>query len=191
MNSKLKKWQHAALSAAILLVLSAVVYVLFIEPAVSGRVEFYNRLDQLQFQYQKLSNAIDKTDALRTEIIALKQDKPDQSGFLEEKVETLAAADLQNRIKNLVSSFDGNLISTQVIQNQEDTIFPEITIKVHMRGDIETLQKLLYELRSSQPVLLVDNLLIQARNVNRRRRIQQNADQLEIRFDITGFIYRT
>ena len=191
MNLQLTKWQHAAVSLILLFVLLLVVYMVFIKPAVTGRVEFYDRLEELQFQYEKLSNSINQTGALKAEIASLKSDKPDQAGFLEEKAEALAAADLQNHIKNLISNNGGNLISTQVIQTQENEIFPDITIKVHMRGNIETLQKILYELHSTQPVLLLNNFLVQARNINRRSRIRQNEDQLEIRFDITGFIYRS
>lgn len=190
MNRRLNPRQHTAASLAILVLLLLAVYFVLIAPAVKSRSDFQGRFEELQFQYTRLNNSINRMEALRREISQLKKTQPDQGGFLENKPDALAAADLQNTIKNLVSNNDGNLISTQVIMNKDEEIFPDIKLKVHMRGTIEALQKILFELVNNQPVLFMDNILIQSRNTSGRR-VQRDADQLEIRFDVTGYIYKS
>ncbi len=61
-------------------------------------------------------------------------------------------------------------------------------MKMHVRGTIESLRQILYTFDTGQPLLFLDNLLIQ-----KRRRSDEpaprNADLLDIRFDVTAFIY--
>lgn len=184
--------RHALLSLGLLLSVIALLFSVLVLPAINGRLEFHNRLSELQFQYAKFQHIVQQSGALQEELAQLQNAQTDQSGFLEEKPEALAAADLQKQIKTLIDTNGGNLISTQVVKSRagETGVFPEVTIKVHMRSDIEALQKLLYQLASSETVLQVDNLLIQKRRQGGGRRARRDANLLEIRFDTTGYIYQ-
>lgn len=190
MNRRLSPRQHAAASLSILVLLLLAVYLGVIEPALKSRGEFRDRFEELQFQHARLNHSIERMQSLRSEIGRLKKTQPDQGGFLEEKPDALAAADLQNTIKDLVSNSGGNLISTQVVMNQGKEIFPDIKLKVHMRGTINAMQKLFFDLGNNQPVLLMDNVLIQSRNTGTRR-VRPDVDQLEIRFDVTAYVYKS
>lgn len=182
--------QHAALSLIILVLVIAVSLYGLLYPAVSLRMSYLDRLERLRFQYEKLEQAVGQTENLRQEVNELKQLQPDRSGYLENQPVALAAADLQKYFSNMVAQAGGNLISTQVIRDKEDTLFPRIAIKAHLRCDIESLQKVLYRLRAGNPVLLVDNLMIQNRNTPGPRRGQQDSDVIEVRFDISGYMYQ-
>lgn len=191
MSPGLTQRQHAAASLFVLLALLFSAYIFLISPAISERARFHDRLAELRFQYEKLAHTIGRVDDIRAELERLSSSQPDQTGFLEQKQEALAAADLQKHINSLISVTGGNVISTQVLRSApEETLFPGITIKVHMRGNMESLQELLYRFKTGQPVLLIDNLLIQKRNVSSTRRNQQEDKELDIRFDATGFIYQ-
>ena len=190
---KLDQRQHMVLALGLLIACLIVVFAGVIWPAVSSRLRFYEAVDDMQFQYTRFSRVAAQTDMLRQEVVRLKKQQDDLTGFLDEKPEALAAADLQKQIKILVEENKGNLISTQVVQSPEQSVtqspFPQIHIQVHMRGDIEVLKKLLYQVASSNVVLLINDVHVQSRQRRGRRR-QLEEELLEIRFSVTGFMYK-
>lgn len=180
------------LSLILLLAALAGAYLVLVKPAIAGRQNFHTRLDKLRFQYTRLSASLSHIDAIRADLKKLKQQPTDKTGFITDKQRALAAADLQRHINTLISSSGGDLISTQVTPDKNDKeTFPAITVKVHVRADIDALQKLLYQLAAGNPVLTTDNLLIQSRNTGLPGRRQREENQLDVRFDVTGFIYRS
>ena len=181
--------QHALLAAGLMLVAAGLLYFILVWPSLAGRTIFLERLERLQFQQQKLTETVALTPFLEKELAVLSGLEIDQSGFLEQKPRDLAAADLQRQLSLLIDAAGGSLVSTQVLPNkEEEDIFPAITMKMHMRGTIESLRQILYTFDTGQPLLFLDNLLIQ-----KRRRSDEpaprDADLLDIRFDVTAFIY--
>ncbi len=190
MKHQLNNWQHSTISVLMLLVCLLVLYIILIMPAVSGRSDVRERLEELQFQFAKYDQSAKQIQQLQKELEQLNNLQADQTGFLEEKPDALAAAELQKHIKSLIESNGGNLISTQVVKNDNDDLFPKVTIKVHMRGGIETLQKILYRLTADSPVLLINNVMLQKRHQAAGRRARRGVNQIETRFEITGFIFQ-
>ena len=198
MNKNIARWQHSFISVSILILVLALLYYLLIFPAINSHAELNEQFDDLQFQYSRFSRSINQIESIKEQLQNFQQSQTDQSGFLEEKSEALAAADLQTQIKNLIESSDANLVSTQVIRNQTEDIFPSVTIKVHMRSNIESTQQVLHQLESDKTILLIDNLYIQMRNqsVSRnartrlRNRQRVNLGTMDVRFEITGFIFQ-
>ena len=183
--------QHMALSAALALVAAGLLFFTLVWPALSTRAAFHERLELLQFQQQKFTAAAARAPALEKELETLAGVKTDQGGFLEEKPRDLAAADLQQLLASLIEQSGGELISTQVLQEIEnESVFPEITVKVYLRGATESLQELVYRLEINRPLLLLDNLLVQKRRLGDPGS-RNEADELEIRFDVTAFIYQS
>ncbi len=197
MTMKLNNFQHAVISMGILILILVLLYAVLILPAVSARAEFQDRFEEMQFQYSRFAGSENQLQRLQRELVQLKGMQLNLASFLEEKPQALAAAELQKHIKSLIESNNGNLISTQVIQQKENTeAFPPVTVKVHMRGNIESLQGILYRLATEHPVLLIDNLFLQTRNIaasrnlQRRGRVRHGADLIEARFEITGYIFQ-
>lgn len=190
MRFELAKWQHATLSFLILIVFIILLYLTIISPALHARSEFNERFSELQFQAAKLSKSITHIENISDDLKSLKESGADRSGFLGNKSESLAAADLQEILNQLISDNTGNVLSTQVLRNDEEGLFPKVTVKVHMQGDIESLQKILYQIQSGNLVLILDNLFIQSRPLNRLlQRTGSERSPLDVRFDVTGFIY--
>jgi len=186
---KLDERKHAVISLTILIAGLALFYTVIIQPGLSSRMMFQERYEEIQFQFSKLGDPENKSHQLKNELKKLGSQETDKTGFLENKPEALAAADLQKHIKSLIESNAGEMISTQVVQHKDIDTFPQVTIKVHLRGNIEALRNILYRLNTDLPVLLIDNFLVQARQGSGRGRAQRGADQLEVRFDLTGFMY--
>lgn len=192
MNRMIKRpREHMALSAALALGAAGLLFFILVWPALSARAAFHERLELLQVRQQKFTAAAARAPALEKELEALAGVKADQGGFLEEKPRALAAADLQQLLGSLIEQSGGSLVSTQVLEEiNNDSVFPEITVKVYLRGATEVLQKLMYRLEINRPLLLPDNLLVQKRQQGDAGG-GRDADELEIRFDVTAFIYQS
>jgi len=192
MKLELKHWQHALLSVGILLLGLFFLYYLLVSPALANRANFNGRYDELELQLAKYKKAEQQLEQLKNQISQLNDNPSKKAYFLKNKPDTLAAADLQKQLKTLIESNDGQIVSTQPIEDQDKNLFSKVTIKLHMRGNINALQETLYGLEFSKPLLFVDNIIIQnraRRSASARKKPNANADQLDIRFDVTGYIF--
>jgi general secretion pathway protein M len=102
---------------------------------------------------------------------------------------TLAAANLQERVKSAVQQAGGSLTSTQVLEPEPLGDFERISVNVRMTGPTPVLQKSLYALESALPLLVVDDLLVVSRRAARRKRGQNvvQQDRLDVRYRVIGF----
>ena len=182
--------QHALIAAGLMVVAGGLLYFILVWPALAGRTTFNEHLERLQFQQQELTEIVALTPILEKELTGLTGLEIDRSGFLEQNTRDLAAADLQKQLSLLIEESGGSLISSQVLAGTEEdeTIFPEITMKMHMRGTITSLREILYKFNTGQPLLFTDNLLIQKKQRGDEP-ARRDSDTLDIRFDVTAFIY--
>ncbi len=186
----LHRWQHATLSLLILLGLIMLIVFACVRPAISYYQERQTGLVAQQDRLQRYRAIAAQKDKL---IPFYKQQNKtiDQQHFLTQMEPSLAAAKLQEKIKKLLTTYQGQLISTQPVLAKGDDFFTPVMIRVNMKSDITTLLEVLYSLESSQPLAYIDNLQIQrigaARNNNRRR---TNADikPLNTRFDLKVYM---
>lgn len=102
---------------------------------------------------------------------------------------TLAAANLQERVKSVVGKAGGSLTSTQVLEPEPLGDFERISVNVRMTGPTPALQKSLYALESAFPLLVIDDLLVVSRRAARRKRGQKvvQQDRLDVRYRVIGF----
>jgi general secretion pathway protein M len=171
--------------AALVVVLS---YVLLIGPLV-GQYRYYDeKLVALSHQlHQHQALAKDRT-ANRRLLDQLKRRDLAKQYYLASGKPALASAELQQRIKRLIDRNQAELISTQVVSGQRGDRSPEVTVKVRLRGHIGALQKVLYTLETSSPILFLDNVVIQASPSRRRAKSsgQAGRKRLTISFDVSG-----
>lgn len=187
MNSKFSHWQHALLSMSTLLILIAAFYFILIQPAIATKKENLERIDNLSFQLNKFSNAETQIKQIRNEIDSLNSSDTNKDDFLEAGAPAIVAANLQKKLKTIIESSGGNLVSTHAITGKDDDVYPKVTIKVHMQVDMNALQAVLYSLTTNKPLLFTDNLLIQRRHTSSKRQ-NRNTGLLEVRFDVTGYL---
>lgn len=189
--------QDSVLAVGILIAALLLLYAIIIMPAFSKRNEYAQQIEELQFQYIRFNKLANQRDNIREQLDNLRQHQTDTSGFLEDKPVSLAAAELQNRIKNIIESRNGNLISAQVVQHDSNAPFPEIRIRFQIRAGIETLQQVFYALESGKPTLLLDNIYLQKRNRRvslrsaKNNRGEQQAELIDARFEVTGYIFHS
>ena len=105
---------------------------------------------------------------------------------------TLAAADLQERVKAAVQASGGSLTSTQILDPEKVSSFDRVFVNVRMTGTTPAVQESLYALESGQPMLVIDDLLVVTRRTTARLTARQTGqqDQLDVRFKVSGFYQR-
>ncbi len=176
---------HALLAVGITLALLGALCYALLWPALSSRSSATERLAALHFQQQRfaqLALSPPGPDAAPALLVG-----PDPSGFLAEQAPALAAAHLQQVLSDLVAEAGGVLLSSQVISgNADNSLFPAVTVKASLSGSMATLHQLLYRIESHRPVLIPDNLLAHTRTAGN----PAEPDDLDIRFDVTAFIYQ-
>lgn len=190
MSIKLSQWQHGLISTGILLLVIIALFLVIIQPALMSQNENRERIETLSFQLNKFSNAENKIEQVKKEIKELIETETNQGNFLVGDSPAVIAANLQKEIKTIVQANGGNLISTHAITDKNDGSYPEVTIKVHMKVDMEALQAVLYNLTIYKPLLFTDNVLIQRRAISSRRK-NNNSGLIEVRFDVTGYLNKS
>lgn len=166
-------------------------------------------LQPLYLQYQQYEESIDRSRRLieryaelgaAAEELAGLVDKVRSegrlaSGYLSGESVELAGADMQEHLKRIVENSGGLLASSQMLAVETEGETRKLGIRVAMRGDIETLQKALYDFETASPYFFVDQLTIQAsrwalREARGRSSRRQRGDpsELQVRFDVYAFM---
>ncbi len=187
----LNRWQHATLSLLILLGLIMLIVFACVRPAISYYQERQTELVAQQDRLQRYRAVAAQKDKLIPFYKQQQNKTVDQQHFLTQMAPSLAAAKLQENIKELLTEHQGQLISTQPVLAKGDDFFTPVMIRVNMKSDITTLLEVLYSLESSQPLAYIDNLQIQRTNAtrnNNRRRTNADLKPLNTRFDLKVYM---
>ena len=187
MNNLSPDLRQRIYSLGILFLVILAFYSILIQPAISARIIYTERIEDLMFQSSKFSLSSQDSVSLNEEIANLKKQNPDKNNFLENKAPAIVAADLQKKIKALVESSGGNLVSTHALTDGKEKLFSKITVKVHMRTDIKALRGVFYQIAINEPLLFTENILIQKSRARSRKK-QRVDNQIEVRFDVSGYM---
>ena len=178
-----------ALALALAVGTGAVLYAALFEPLwISHRNFQQSRLQSaaLLAKYQRLGGAV---EALEAELAAVQTAQAAQAGFFPGESSSLAAAELQNHVKNIVRLAGEELKSTQVLPVQKEADAERVTIQVQLPLRIQSLQQVLHSLESGAPFVFIDNIDVRRRQVRLRGLQNKNEDvNLDVRFDLTGYM---
>ena len=116
------------------------------------------------------------------------------AGYLEGPSDALAAAQLQDRVKDAVEAAGGELRSTRILPAEPVDASPgtrRTALRVQMIVSIAGLADVLYDLEEGQPYIMIDELSV--RNQRERRRRRRNAQEagepkLDVSLQLSGFV---
>jgi general secretion pathway protein M len=178
------------LAAAILLALVSIVLSGFVQPLVDDYRESKASIDRLEAAMRR-SHVGDRDIAqLQAELAALKKRQPSTGGFLQGTNESIAAAQLQDRLKTSVEGAKGEIRSTQILPSRDDGKFRRITVRAQISLSTAALQRAFYDVESSPTFLFLDNVIIRARSVPQDRNKVAQDPVLDVSFDLSGYIRR-
>jgi general secretion pathway protein M len=128
------------------------------------------------------------TAVLQAELARLKQRQTSATGLVPATNESLAAAQLQDRLKSTLEAAHGELRSTQILPARTEGRYRRVTIRAQAAARITALQHVLYSLESAPPFLFLDNVEIRARPDQSGRSGAAEDPNLEIRLDLFGYM---
>ncbi len=154
------------------------------------RMQFYDAAaSQSADRIERYQRLLDSRPLLEKRLKALRQDLRKRNYFIAAANPELAAAELQNRVKKIITGAGGKLISTQKLDADKDGDTQEIKIKVRMKGDVEALAKVLYELEAQLPIIMVQDISIRSRRtVKGRRQNRVEGYELDVSFGLVGYL---
>jgi general secretion pathway protein M len=134
--------------------------------------------------------------ALQPQLVARLEEERAQAdavaGYLEGPSDALAAAQLQDRVKEVVETAGGELRSTRILPAESIESSPgtrRTALRVQMIVSIESLAEILYELEAGQPYVLIDELSVRSQRERRRSRRQDDGDpKLDVSLELSGFV---
>lgn len=187
--------QSRMLALVILLVVVVAIVMLILNPLYNRYVSASDEIDELEHQisvYQRVASGLIDSEA---ELESLQQNNPIAGLYLSETKPTLAAAELQQTLNRMVSQTGGQVVSTQILQRNTETVLPTVALQVHVRSEIDELVALMHQVESGEPLLFIENLVISSavrrapQRVNRARRnqpVRRQLPSLDVRFDLIG-----
>jgi general secretion pathway protein M len=195
MNGQVSLPLRRTLAITILLALVSVVLSGIIQPLLDDYRRAKASVDRLEAAIQRSQTADRDVTRVQAELAALKKRQASAGGFLQGTNESIAAAQLQHRLKTSVESAKGEVRSTQNLPSRDDGNFRRITVRAQISLGMAGLQRAFYDLESSAPFLFLDNIIIRARSVpqDRNKAAQEPVIQdpvLEVSFDLSGYMRR-
>ncbi len=132
--------------------------------------------------YRRLAGS---EDTMQQELAALKRRNPAAGYFVNGETRALAAAKMQQYLKQIVDQNGGELISTQIVQQDESE--GSATLRVFLRTGADASPQILYLLESGRPLLFIDKLTISARLARGSTPGATPLVSLDMNFDVTGY----
>lgn len=190
MMARLGRVQRRVVAVALLIVVVTLVATLIVAPLWRAYSDNRSAIAQSREDIVRFSRLAADIDELEASLARLRESDPVAGFVLGQGSVPLAAADLQERLKTVVTASGGALTSTQVLPVDAAGPFRRITVNVRMAVSTAALQQVLHQLEAGLPYLVVDELVILARHARNRRARQggQVQDLLDVRFNLSGFM---
>jgi general secretion pathway protein M len=190
MITRLTALQRRAAALALAAAAVGLGYGGLVYPIVEGHRQLDERIASLRHRVEQYKRLAKDREALQQTLEQRKRMDVAKNYYLSERNPALAAGELQGLVKRAVEQAKGELISTQVTGGQRAERSAEVTVKVQVRGDVRTLQKMLYALESARPILFVNNLSVGALPLARAARLPAQAataKDLLITLDVSAY----
>jgi general secretion pathway protein M len=175
---------------ALLVALLGATYLLVLQPIVAAHRHADEQIAHLEQLLEGFHRAGGSRAALQARLDQLQDRAASQTAYMGAASDALAAANLQEFVKQLVESNGGRLLSTVILPAHDDPPFRRIAIKVRIIVSTPQARQIFYALDTADLLLFVDNVHIRGQQ-SRPRRDEVEADvQLDVRFDLYGYMHR-
>jgi general secretion pathway protein M len=188
MNRALSPGISRALAIAILVAFVALIFSWVVAPLWDSYSEAHSETERLASALARANGAGPSLSALRAELAELNKGHGSTVGFLPAANESLAAAELQGKLKAAVDAVRGELRSVQTLPAKDEGPFRRVSISGQIAVTLPALQRVLYGLETATPLLFLDNVEIRARPV--RAGHETEAPMLDVRFDVSAYMRR-
>ncbi|MEM7021856.1 MAG: type II secretion system protein GspM [Pseudomonadota bacterium] len=169
-------------------------YALVVVPVMSAFQENGEAIERAETLLQRQRALADQRPLLEERLGEQQEQAETVAGYLEGPSDALAAAQLQDRVKDVVEAAGGELRSTRILPAEPIDASPgtrRTALRVQMIVSIAGLAEVLYDLEEGQPYIMIDELSV--RNQRERRRRRRNAPdtgepKLDVSLQLSGFV---
>lgn len=145
--------------------------------------------DQLKVYYRVARHSEEYESAYQ--LLQRKQQKDRR--YLQSETESLATAELQRTVKQIISRNKGEVLSAQVIRSTEEEDFMRVSVRIRMKSSLEDMVKAVHALEANKPYLFIDNVTVRSRNKARRRipstkEIEEAIAKLDVDMQVSGYM---
>lgn len=189
LSPKRSRW----LALGLLLVVILLLVRLLLIPLWLHWFETAAKIETLETRIGVYERLIDSLPQQSERLTQLEARVPLEQWYLDESTPALAAARLQQLLHNRASQRGVQVISTQIVNVDETGVLQPVAIQAQLRGSLNELVGLLYQLEASQPLLFIDSLAVlanprgQSARPQRSRRDGSRTDHLDMRLNLTGY----
>ncbi|MES9860444.1 MAG: type II secretion system protein GspM [Candidatus Thiodiazotropha sp. LLP2] len=185
--------QSKLIALSILVLVITIVLLSVIYPIWSLNQHYDAQISNQQHQIQLYKRISSQADYYQSEAARLKRVRQSDRRYLQSETDSLAKAELQRRVKGVVSAAKGEILSTQIIGNDEEDGFRRVAIRVRMKSTLQDSVTIFHKLEGERPYLFVEEITIRSRPVARRRlpvnkTIQRALELLDIDFKLVGYM---
>lgn len=177
----------------LLIAILGIVYLVFFHlPFVSVHMEQNERIATLKEQLNRYRVAAAQRPELEEQLERVRRYQRTNDYFLRESSRGQAAAQLTNRLKQLVQANartenSCRVLSTQPQQSREAEQFERVTVETRLRCDIEDMLPVLYELENGVPLVFLDDITINQQRIRARGGGYRDVF-LDVRFKMYGYL---
>ena len=183
----LPRWLSRMLALALLAAVIAIPVLTVVVPLREDYAATTARIAENRLALDRYRRIALRLPRQRVELAALRERQAKQDGFLAGDNETLIGAELQNRVKTVVETAQGELRSTQVLPPRDDGGYRQIPVRVEMTGDLPVVQAILYRLEAATPVLFLDDVELRGHPMDRRDGSDEDPP-LDLSFEVYGYV---
>lgn len=183
------------LTAILLLVITVIlVYMLCFHWFIVRHLEYGTEISELSEQLGRFQRVAEQRTQYESLLQELRERRPDQSLFLEGGDFNEAAAEMSERLGQMINTQAEDscqIVSRQPVRPRVQERFQKVTVNVRMRCGIEDLRKILYSLETSVPMVIADEITVikpRARRRSNNRSATSNRTALDIRFNMSGYL---
>jgi general secretion pathway protein M len=185
------------LALGLLAGIAGLFFIVAVLPVLEQRAEYAASIENSIFRLQRLNSLVAKKDYWQAELDRAKQQDQQEFQFISRETSSLASADMQAQIGEIIKEARGELISTQTLPDELEEKFVRVGIKVRMTGSTRTLRKVLYYVKatyfdSTKPALFVQSLSIRPIRLSQTLSdgsVAPVMEKLSIEFDVVGYMH--
>jgi general secretion pathway protein M len=171
----------------LLLAVPALIYAVAILPVQLHVGALHAEATSLEEALQRYQRIVGQRAELAAQMRQATADKPDAASYLEASSDALAAAQLQDLLKQIVLSSGGTLDSVRVLQSTVEGPYRRVSVQLLIETRIDGLRALLYGVETRIPYLFVKNISVNSISGVRPDSPASEPADLDVRLEVFGY----
>lgn len=176
-----------ALLVAILLLLCS----LTILPALSLYLEQGSEIETLVERLKSFKNVAATREDYERQMQRLKRNTASTDAYLKSSAANVASSELTEIIRRVVKRHQGDVQSTRDIGIVDKGLAKNMTpvaVQVVLRGNVNSLQAILYDLEIQKPYLFIDRTYVRTKPARQSNNPQAIEGELDLQLVVVGYI---